>query len=88
MSHHHNDDHGASEHAGQPGLLWKIGLFDASHRVFLHCRGHGGKLWTRTLLREYIDDIAVNGPAADQWVENVFTRGVLHIRGIRGCSGS
>lgn len=61
VSHHHNDDHGASEHAGQPGLLWKVGLFDPSHWVFLHSWGHGYKLRPRTLLRAHSDDIRLSG---------------------------
>lgn len=50
MPHHHDDDHGASDHAGQPGLLREVRLFDSSHRVRLHGGGHGGELWPWTLL--------------------------------------
>lgn len=52
VSHHHNDDHGASEHARQAGLLWKVGLLHPSYWVLLHSWGHSCKLWPRTLLRD------------------------------------
>ena len=61
VSHHHNDDHGACEHAGQPCFFWKVGLFDPRHWVRLHSWGLGCKLWPRTLLREHSDDISLSG---------------------------
>lgn len=51
-THHHYDDHGARKHAREPGLLWKIGLFDTSYWILLHGGGHGCKFWPRTLLGE------------------------------------
>lgn len=53
MPHHHDDDHGASDHAGQPGLLWEVGLFDPGHRVWLHGGGHGCELGPWTLLTRW-----------------------------------
>lgn len=55
-AHHHYDDHGAGEHARQPGLFWEVGLFDPSHWILLHSRGHGCKLWPRTLLKDSDED--------------------------------
>lgn len=51
-SHHHNHDHGASEHARQAGPLWKVGLLHPSYWVLFHSWGHSCKLWPRTLLKD------------------------------------
>lgn len=50
MPHHHDDDHGASDHAGQAGLLWEVGLLDPGHWVWLHGGGHGCELRPWALL--------------------------------------
>lgn len=49
---HHNDDHGASHHAGPPRPHWEVGFSHPRHRVWLHHRGHGCELWPRALLQE------------------------------------
>lgn len=64
---HHNDEHGASQHARHSCPLWKVGLLHPCDRVWLHHSGHGCKLRPRTLLMEH------TGITSCRWLTCAFT---------------